>query len=542
MANDLLQDLLRAVGLKNEELVKTSETLKSVFGVQVQEQRVQAEQQAIADEKSIEVAKAKETAALQAQNNARSVAASLGTNMDESSQVLTSLATDYRSAAVDAAAKNKELSRAVSSKFLDDPIQFIKDQIFLESTETEAKVATQRASSAAATLSNLQSLTQGAAVSQNAIAATRTDASVQASMEGLAAESGAKAAAQRIQNAGINFNGIQKLQELSLQEINLRSTAYSAARQEDQFKLAQENAAFQRENQALLRQERLDRLEQKQADRAEEEDLANLVRAGAAVFGYKDVNAFPTSKILQLLKLKDPKVSQYLTAGMKTTAIGYPVVSENVGEAAHLVATTGAPLRPEQDNLKRFLQSMWQEGITANPGAKQEFIVSQVSKFASSTAAMQGKNIKPGDASNIYAPPALPTVLGIPAITSSPLYQGVFKEQMQTGVLKEFNPDQLIEMTVAGIKAGKVSINDASEGLQGIFNGAKEVNNRSMNYPGFGLPLQKGYNTTVTSGLGFSRAYDLTQKQAIDQILNSKLSKFQQAARPLIENQPFGLR
>ncbi len=539
---DLLDELLGAVGLKNEELKKTSSTLKDIFGVQVQEQRVQAEQQAIADEKSIEVLRAKEVAGLQAQNNARSIAASLGTNMDESSQVLTSLATDYRAAAVDAAEKNKELSRAVSSKFLDNPIQFIKDQLFLESTEAEAKVATQRANASAATLSNLQSLTQNAAVSQNSIAATRTDASVQAAMEGLAAESGAKAAAQRIQNAGINFRGIQSLQEMSLQEINLRSTAYNASRQEAQFKLAQENAAFQRENQALLRQERLDRVEQKQADRAEEEDLANLVRAGAAVFGYKDVNAFPTNKILQLLKLKDPKVSQYLTAGMKTAAIGYPVVSENVGEAAQQIAVSGAPLRPEQENVKRFLQSMWQEGVTANPGAKQDFIVAQVSKFASSTAAMQAKHIKPGDASNIYSPPALPTVLAIPAISASPLYQGVFKEQMQTGVLKEFNPDQLIEMTVAGIRAGKVSINDASEGLQGIFNGAKEVNNRSKNYPGFGLPLQKGYNTTVTSGLGFSRAYDLTQKQAIDQILNSKLSKFQEAARPFIENQPFGLR
>lgn len=538
---DLLEDLLSAVGLKNEELKATSQTLQNIFGVQVQEQQAQLQQQAIADSKSVEVAQARELAALQAQNNSRSIAASLGTNMDESSQVLTTLSSDAKDAAVDAAAKNKELSRAASSKFLDDPVQFIKDQLFLESKETDAKVANLRAQSAASNLSNLQSLTQQAASSQQAIAATRTDASVQASLEGLAATAAAKTAEQKVQNAGINFRGIQSLQELSLQEINLKSTAYNVSRQEEQLRLSRESHALQAQSLQLSIDERTDRIEQKKADREEEEGLAGIVRAGAAVFGYKDVNAFPTSKILQLLKLKDPKVSQYLQAGMKTTAIGYPIISENAGEAAHIISQSGAPLRPEQDSIKRFLQGVWQEGVTANQGAKPEVIQAAVGKVAVQQAAIAGKNIKLNDASNIYAPPPLPTVLGIPAITSSKLFAGVFKDQMASGSLKEFNPDQIIEMTVAGIQAGKVSINDASEGLQGIFNGAKEINNRSKNYPGFGLPLQTGYNTTVVSGLGFSRAYDLTQKQAIDQILNSKLSRFGAAANPVLNSRPFGL-
>lgn len=543
----LTDELLNAVGLTNEKLRNDSEIIK---GIQSQRQADMDEairQQAAASEAGKIIIQAEGTAKLLTQDKIVSQTTALGTNLDDASQVMTALSGEWKKAALDSVEASKRVEKNVNAKFLDDPIAYVKAQLDLEGSVNAAAAVENRKAVIQNSLTFAQQQTQQIVVTQNALTKTASHETVQATIEQAEAIFKSKAAQQRVENAGINIDGIRTLNGLTLQEINNMSTALSAKSQEAHLELSRAQFSQSQKQFQLMMEERQDRILQKKADKQEQEDFADVIRKGAATLGYENVKAFPTSKIIQLMSMKAPGFNDYLQAGMKTTVTSYPVVNEDAGQSARIIAQTGAPLRPEQKSIKQFFTSVWADASSPASGVKGGYDntkVDAVSKAAGLIAARQAemfaKEIKQGDNSNIYAPPPLEAVTNIPAVKSSKFYKSVLEPQFIGGGLKELNPEQVISMAAAAVKAKQITYAEAAQGVQGIFNASVLVNNTTKNYLGYGLPNQRGFNTRVESGFGNPRMYDLTQPAAVNTLLSSRLSKFQSVSRDVNAARPFG--
>lgn len=547
MPNDL-DEFMEAVGLRNQQI---NDRIQNVLTMNAQNNKdIETVTNTInaQGKDSQVVTAAKEYAALDAQNKTQALATKLGINPDGASEVLDKVADEWKVSKLDAIATQQKLHDDVNIRFLDHPLDYISAQIGLEGTLQRAELASKRERAATSAMADIQNLTQQIPLQMAALAKTRTDATVQATLDGVSQLTAQKAAEARLQNSGLQLQGIQALNSMTLDQLNMKSSVINMKRQEEGLQLQRESLAQQKKMFDLNYQDRQDRIAQQKADRAELEDTANIVRKGAAVMGYQDIAAFPTARIISMLQSKQANIQDFFKAGMSSMATDHPVISDDAGDAIRMINQHGAPLRPEQASIKKFAKEVWYEAAQPNNGLKYKYDptkVDQVTRGASAIAnvkaAEQMKNVTSGGQDNIYAPPPLPSVTSLPAIKNSNWYKNVLEPQMTTGALKEFNPEQLVSMTVVAIKSGKVSFNDAQAGLQGMFNGAVSLNNLTKNYPGVGLPLQKGFKTLMPNGLGFDRSYDLTTPQDISNLLNSKLSNFNKAARPVLESRAFGL-
>lgn len=545
MPDSLVDTLLAQVQSVNENLVNTSVTVKGIVADQNAAAEDMIVQQRTAGENAAVVQQAKDLAEQKAQRDTLASATKLGTNPDDASEIMSSLSDEWKNATKDAVAKRQKLQQAMDVKFLDDPTGYVKAQFQMEGLAKDADAASARRLDVQNSLQFANAQTQSSALTANALKQTATDAALQASTAEATAKLASSLDAQKIQNAGINLAGIEVLSKMDMAQINNLSTGFSVQQQVQQLQISRQQLANSTASLKLSMEERQDRMDQKVVDRSELEGFANLARTGAAVMGFPNVAAFPTAKITQLINLKDAKMLDFLNAGMQTQVSGQPVVSDNAGNTARVLSQHGAPLRPEQAPLKQFFTDVWSKATSPEGGmagkydnTKLDQVTRGAQVYAVSAARDQQAEIKSGDSSNIYAPPSLTSVLATPAIAKSKFYQQVFAQPMAAGGLTEFNPEQVFSMTTQAVKAGKLSYNDAAVGLQATFGAARAINNVTKNYAGFGLPPQFGYRTRMANGLGFTRLYDLTTQQDVNQLLNSRLSDFNQSSRNVLDSRP----
>lgn len=549
-----MDDFMAAVGMKNEELKKRSDVVQDIFAQQETEAaQILTAQQSQADNSQI-VLQAKQIADLDAQNKVQTQATRMGINPGVSSEVLDKISDEWKASKLDSIDKRKHLKDALEVKFFEHPIDYISAQFHMEDTVNEAEAATARSKEAGANMAEIQSLTQQLPGQMAALSATRSAATVQATMEGSRALLDEKLARQKIENGGIQVQRLAALSTMDSQQLSNLNTAMNMQNQKAQLGISQQHLALAQKqftetskmNAAAL-EDRLIKLEEHKDDRQQLEDAANMVRQGAAAYGFKNVTAFPTSKIVTMLNSKQANIVDFYRAGMQSQATGKPIISDDIGQTVRSVVQHGAPLMPEQASMKTFLQDVYSETQTPqaaaaggyNPAKPEEF-VRGARIVALKKAAGEMSNIKFGDNTNIYAPPPLPTVLETKAVKDSKWYGTVMAVQAQAGGLKEVNPDQLITMTAQAVKDGKLSHADAVSGLQHVFTSAVAINNATKNYEGMGLPPQTSFNTKTKNGFGVDQKVNLLAPQDIGKLISGKLSGFQSAVKSTVDfDSPF---
>ena len=548
MADALLDSLMEQLAVNNSNLVDRSASMQEIYRQQEELAKNVIVQQKIAGENAAIVQDAKLIAEQKAERDALAAATKLGTNPDDAAEVMSGLSKEWKDATEHSQKAFTELQKAAEVKFLDDPVGFVTAQFKMEYLAKDADVAKARQEQIQNTIRFANEATQQAVVTANALKQTKSEAVLQASSMEATAKLAANLDVQRIQNSGINLAGMEALGKMDMAQINNLSTAFSVRNQAEQLAMSRQQLAMSRENMQLAIEERKERMAQKAETKEEMDGLANIVRVGAAAMGFENVAAFPSSKIIQLLNLKDPKINDFLSAGMQTQVAGVPIVSDNAGTAARSIMQHSAPLRPEQATLKTFFADVWAKASSPEGGIAGKYDntkLDQVTRGAQTYAVIaardQQADIKTGDNTNIYSPPPLTTILSVPAIANSKYYKQVFAQHMQAGGLNEFNPEQVTAMTVKAIKSGAITYNEGAVGLQALFGTARAVNNVTRNYSGFGLPPQMGYRTKLPNGLGFPRAYDLTTEQDVNQLLGSRLSEHNVISKRVLDARPFGI-
>lgn len=526
-----IAELLDAVGATNKKLIDRSSEAQAILAAQDEAgKKVIAAQQTEGENTQI-VQQAKELSALQQQQQTQALASKMGINPNGASDVLDAVASEWKDATLKSIDKNKKLADDLNVSFFDHPVDYVVAQVNMDKTIEQAQAASARRGEAQKSFADIQGLTQQMPAQMAALANTRTSATVQATLDAATAALTAKTEKTKIDLAGIQTDGLIKLNSMDTQQLNNLNTGFAMKNQQAHLDLARQQFALQKKAVELQMEDRADRIETRKSDRSELEDTATTIRTGASIMGYEGASILPTNKIIGRLNSKDPMIMDMWKAGLASEATGHPVLSDNPGEVARIVVTNNAPLRPEQATIKTFMQDVWHQAASresAVAGGYDPKKVTEVTNAASGiaikNATTQMQNIKPGDNANIYSPPPLPTVLDLGPVKNSVWYDKVMKVQASTGQLKDFNPDQLISITASAVKNGTISFNDAAIGLQAVFGGARAVNNLTRNYAGFGLPLQNGYNVKLQTGLGNVKNYNLVTPQDVNSVLTKRIS------------------
>lgn len=541
-----LDELLDAVGLANKKIAERSQTVQNLQAQQ--QQAAEQQQQSLETQKnsSAVVTKAAGVAQMDAEAKTKRFATDLGANPDDSAAIMGTLATSWKESAIAADRRLKKLDDGMQISFLEHPIDFIAAKITFESDVKNAEMAEKKRDSAKQSLMEAQQLTQGAAVTHNALKATVTEATLQATLDEAAAAITGKQAGLKIQNAGIQMDDLRTLTTMDTATINNLGTALSAKAQAVQ----QANAAAHLKLAQQSADQQLKEFNQRVADKKESKEdikgIADTVRIGAKAAGIEGVTAMSDSKIIQMLNMKADGFQDFLKSGIKTQAMGKPIVSENLGETARIIATSGAPMRPEQGTVRTLLNQAWQTAgsvdharIGGYDNTKVDQVTAAAGKYVATQAAKMKANIDPRDGTNIYAAPPLASVVELPAIKGSAFYRAVLDKQMEAGGLKEFNSEQLTAMTADAINKKQITFNEAAVGLQAMHAGAARINNATKNYAGLGLPLQDSFKTQFPAAVGFSanKTYDMSSAQDINRALMAKLSAGQ--LQTIYTNDPF---
>ncbi len=537
--DNTLEEFMSAVDIRNQQLKDRSIVVQDLFKQQAETGAALEKNLAEQGEQSQIVLRAKETAALETQTRVLDQAAKMGVLPGVNSEVLDAVSDEWKKAKFASIEKQQKLAKDLDVKFFDHPVDYVVAQIKMEDTITEAERAAARSGQASKEFADIQSVTQHLPGQMAALAATRSAATLDATLKGNQLLTDEAVNKQKIANAGINLQGIQMLDNMNAQQVNNLSTALSVQQAAKSFEMQKAQFAQSQKMFQFQVEDRMEKLEQKKLDRQELDNMADIVRKGASVAGFGEIAAFPTAKIIQMLNMKDAKTLDFLRSGMATEATGHPIISDDAGQTARVIAQHSAPLRPEQKNMKDFFTDVWVTATSPEGGMKGKYDNTKLDQvtvgargIAVAKATNQMQNIKAGDNSNIYSPPPLPAVFESAPIKNSVWGQKVLAPQMVGGQLKEFNPDQLASLTATSIRKGEISFKEAAEGLQAAFGTARLINNTTRNYVGMGLPPQSGYNTILNTGTG-AKKYNMETAQDVNTVLSKLMVMMDKNSNPM---------
>lgn len=543
--------LMDAVGIQNADLQKRSAVVQGIFAQQEKDAADMIANMQTSGDNSQVVLRAKEVADLDAQNKTQTLATQLHINPGVSSDLLDKIGEEWRNSKLDAIEARNKLKHDLEVKFLDHPVDYVVAQIGMENTVKQAEAAANRSAAATRDFSDIQTLTQNIPGQMAALKQTKTAATVQATLEGAASDINAKIDDQKIRNATINVNRVNALNTMDSQMLQNLGTAMTVHNQAENLKISKESLDISKQHLDLSKQQfaeqqvmnkaalddRLERLTEKKDDRAQMKDAADTVRLGAATMGFKDVSSWPDAKIITLLNSKKADIVDFYNTGMQSQSAGKPMISQDAGQVGRMIVQHNAPMSAAQGSVKNFLRDTFLEAgsiqaatVGSYDRTKPDQVANAARVSATAKARDQQANIEIGNSNNIYAPPPLSTVLEVNGVKKTPWFDKVMAPQMVTGALKETNPEQLVNLTAAAIKSGKVSHDDGVKGLQLFFTGAAAVNNSTKNYDSVGLPLQTSFNTKLQDGMGVPRTYNLLTPQDVTRALATKLRTTMQDA------------
>jgi hypothetical protein len=393
----------------------------------------------------------------------------------------------------------------------------------------------------------LQSFTQQAVQTNNALGAVKSTVELDATLNRTRDLLDADIGKQRLLSLGMDKRGIAELDSMSQQELINAQTGENIKNDRARMQMAREQFAQQKTMNNLAIEDRMLRLQKDQLAEQDKQTMMKVFVDGAAVLG-KDLSGVPANKLEMMMKF-NPESKDYLRVGLNTLTTNHPVISDSAGESGMMIMNTSAPLAPHQAALKDWLVSSVQRAaggeIIKSPDGKQVLtdrsdvkgVSSAASYLAVTGAGAQQSNIKFGDATNIYKAPPLPVIAAIPDIANSAFGQKVLAPALASGVLQDFNPDQIKSMVIKAIKDKTLTYQEAIVGGNSMFAAVPAHNNRYMNYKGFGLPNQEGYKTEVAgaTAMGFKAVVNLADAKEFQRWIDRQLAA---AAQHSMQTQP----
>lgn len=533
MSSKAMTDLITGTVAKNNA------TLDQRYGVV---KNLQAEKQAANEDQIVQAAtigdnnkivkSAQLLADQEAQRRTVVTAANMGvTGSQDTADLLNTRAAQWKAASEDALAKKDKLREDSEIQFLQNPAGYIRAQFYMENTAREAQNAEDKKIQIAQDIVQVQGMTQEAAKTYNAIKQTTTAASVKASLDIVEAETKTGINTLKAANAGILIQDLAVLNGLDSAKLSNLNVAAGAKMDLARLGIAYEQLSLSKQSIKMQADEFRERMDLKKVTKEELDVTGQLLSEGLAIIGRGKGEKIPSTMVAGLFKT--PEGQEAYTRAIQSRLVGSPVVASSLGELTRIVGKDGAPLMPQQSAIRNLLGSSFaiasdetkakEYGIKVTDHKNLQDVQSGAAQLVTQQATEYLKNIKPGDKSNPYSAPPYSTVMEIPGVQQSPLYQKVLKPQHAAGGIQEFNPQNVVASVAAGIKAGTITHAEGAQGLLAMFNGIVKTNQIQQNYMGMHLPQMDGYRTTIISPGGTPAIRNMNSLPDINVILDQQL-------------------
>jgi hypothetical protein len=536
-ANDPYEQLMQAVGLANQKTAAGSAAVQSILADQQAAQADMVQKAALTGDSQGQtaiMAAAADTAKIKAQSDSINAATAIGTNPDAASFIMAYEGNAWRESSAAAIQAKNDLQDKLNLKITDNPAQWVLNQLTMGSTIQAADSAQAVADAHKERLMTAQKLTQEAVVTNTALMQTVTQASAESHLKSVQAAIDMNVDRVKIANAGNNIQGIQAMQGLSMQQVSLMNTANQTETAAEQFEMQKKEFNL-RQQQFVMQKKQFDAaMEDRTQTKEQEQIFSNYIAKGLSAMGYEQDALTPGPKLLAFYKAGGERYKQALAIGQNLTASnGYPVISENAGVTARVIATTGAPLKPTDGNIRTLLQTSWAQANDPKFAAmnqydvnKPEQVMGATSKLATTEATKMLGDVESGGVTNIYAPQGMAQVVNaIPAVAQSNFVQKVLQPQLATGVPQDFRASTILGLAKAAIQNGTIPLNaDTIQEIRNTFNAAVIQNENTHAYRGKGLPNQSTYNTNLTTGfMGGLQKYNFNDVKDVSRALNYML-------------------
>jgi len=463
---------------------------------------------------------------LDAQEAARSVAASYGGNPDDVSFIMNKLATQWQDTESQRMQALDVVTKKQSVNFFDDPLTWLSNKLTVNTDIAQYNDLEEKSNALYDQLEKINTLNSSTAQSMKAIAQTQTAATVAATSDLAAQKATIAAKTASIQGLLYNVKGVQDITQMGQEQVDNTVKGAQTAIAAGHLAVAQAQLAVSEKELSMKADLYAEETKQKQQQDATDAFVADTTNKGRAALGLAPL---PPAKIFAMFKLGgevgDSLKHQY-TAGAMTDAIGKPIIASSSGTAARVLATASSPLattnpavKPVVDLLEGSYQAARSPQAIAQLGINPKDVSTldnAVSGIVQQRVGAMGQNIKPGDQSNIFQAPPLSALATLKSVQGNPVYTKVLEPQIKAG-MAETDPNKIISLTVDAIHQGKISLNDASIGIAGLFSSAAALNTSTKDFTRFGIAPQATYNTMLngTGVFGGSTKIDLTNKAQV---------------------------
>lgn len=401
------------------------------------------------------------------------------------------------------------------------------------STETEdefkARVAAEKIKATSGYIQTVNTLSQQAATTQKVITPTLDAAAAEATVAKVTATADLALQKQKVENARFNIAGLGSV--LALEKDKL-GNKLSALQVQEQL----ENSKLRREQLLLAREERQARFDAKKETEQDIQATLGYLRLGLSAIDSPQYSAKMDDKTLLYIlrnKKEDPIVRTALDVGFSRAIGEQAYISDNAGVAAEIVVGSGARFGPDKSRLMTAIKGAYATAVSGSnltPDQKLAYdpkdknaVRANVSGYLAQTSERYHGEINPADSSNPYMAPALPEILQTPALREVKFVKENIIPLAENG-MNRTDPDSIVNQGIEGVASGKLSIKEATFGINAIFNQATRINNATQEFSGFGWKTQTDYNALVTTSGGDIQKLDLTDPVAVQNYIMKNLA------------------
>ena len=393
----------------------------------------------------------------------------------------------------------QQIQQKESVGFFDNPIEFIFNQMELDDDYANLKGIEVSANSAALGLQQLNVSMQGTAATEREYAVTKNEAAIQSKLNAMKAEIDIKVAGATIDAHKTNAQRIESLMRADAHVMQDMVISYNLQERDEQMQLAKKNVDEMDQEKELRIAERKLRLDQFQQLTLSRDSQAKLIQNAMVLSGVpsevavREVSAASVESLLKQPGAVGKRYQLYLEMGAAKELEGSLVYGDTALEAASNIRFLGIP--PKTEVQKQVLsivdQAQQSPALIAFTDKKEK--VRQAEKIAQDTMGKYRDVIKSGDASNPYTAPAFSVIAAQDTVRNSPWFaQVILPSQVQST-----DPKLIVEHTVAAVKSGKITLEQAAAGITAFYTTAVDYNNAQNNYPAFGFQKQVSYKTLL---------------------------------------------
>ena len=494
-------------------------------------QRVMTEQVALSQiaegQAKYTVIAADEAGKLQSQAARLKAGAAFGADLNQQGERISELAMLQNQTQEARLALSQSIAAKQSVSFLDNPLEYVVNQFTVGGDISKFNALADVEDTVTKSIEDITRLSSAVAQNQKNFEVTVTQASADAKAQEALLNAEQQATVTRISGLNYNIEAVKAAMDASKEQMGIRFSVNQALN-------AQESLKLQMANHALAVQEAKYRKEDRE-EKAHTDDYlaARIVKGYQVLYGDNAPEMLSPSEVkvmVGLMKSGTPagqEATRAYLAGVSGAVAGNPAqVIDMIGRGLPIQFT------PAQATVKGVFEKAVAEvrnrGMLPKDDAERQQIMNlEVNKILSKMS----KEVKAGDGDNIFQIPDVKRVMTLPGVVDTPFVQKI----LSTSQVDVNNPKMVYNEALRGVKEGKLTVDQAAEGVLSVYQKGVALNIASKNLPRLGIaPSTKelklnDYNTPIEvipgALFGGSKTVNLTSREDVTRAMLKTMSR-----------------